>query len=258
VLATSLTFSPDGAWLVTGDGWGDVRVWEMGTQRLLHMLHVTLGAEITSVRTAHPRIDFLVFAPDSSRLLVNSYGQSGQLQLWEVRQPGPQLDRKAMVPVSDVAFSLRCSPDGHVFAIGSYETDAVQLIEAQSLRAVAHLEVVDDIDSDVAKDIAFSPDGRWLAVAGAAGTVFIWDVASQRLLSRFAAHRDGYDYRATLGDWALGAMDWSPAGNLIATSGLSHATNFDAATRQFTGPDDYTIKLWEVQTDAPARSGKAG
>jgi WD40 repeat protein len=103
------------------------------------------------------------------------------------------------------------------------------------------------VENETFKALAFSPDGRRVALAGGAGMVYLWDLISQRIVARIAAHTDGCDYRTNSELWALGGIDWSSDGGLIVTSGASPFTLYDPATQRFTGPDDYTVKLWEVQ-----------
>src|SRR6266852_1170348 len=77
----------------------------------------------------------------------------------------------------------------------------------------------------------FSPDGRFLATAGAAGTVWIWELSSRQIVGSLAAHPEGPDYRENAQEWALGDIDWSSDGRYLVSCGR----------------DPYTVKLWKVR-----------
>jgi WD40 repeat protein len=71
-----------------------------------------------------------------------------------------------------------------------------------------------------ADGLAFSPAGRTLAIAGGAGHVELWDVASRRRLRRLA------DPGAVAGQEGLSAIAFSPDGAIVAAGGLdtNHVT----------------------------------
>ncbi len=71
--------------------------------------------------------------------------------------------------------------------------------------------------------VDFSPNGELLAVSGQGGTVLIWDVKNERILSALKGHLNSvYD------------LKFSPKGNLLASGGM-----------------DGTVRLW-----GPKRFGR--
>ncbi len=70
------------------------------------------------------------------------------------------------------------------------------------------------------EDVAFSPDGKTLALASCEGTVQLWDVANGKLLETLKGHSS-----------AVSAVVFSPDGRTLASGG-----------------SDQTVRLWNVET----------
>jgi hypothetical protein len=70
------------------------------------------------------------------------------------------------------------------------------------------------------EDVAFSPDGKTLAMASQEGNVHLWDVASGRLLETLKGHSSG-----------VNAVVFPPDGRTLAS-----------------GSFDETVRLWNVET----------
>ena len=70
------------------------------------------------------------------------------------------------------------------------------------------------------EDVAFSPDGKTLALASYRGTVQLWDVATGKLLETLRGHSS-----------AVSAVAFSPDGRTLAS-----------------GSNDQTVRLWNVET----------
>ncbi len=225
---TEAVFSPKGTLLASGDLTGRVRLWDVESRQVLCSF---LGATHDRPKGSLPRewrVDYFTFAPDGMRLAFDSPDIRGRVQVWDLQDPGPEVVWRGSLLKSDqFIWTQAFSPDGHFLAISDFDQDVVHLFDARSLAQEGILQ----IPNDFAKAIAFSPDGRFLATGGAAGMVWIWEVAQRQIVASFAAHTEGPDYRKNAQEWALGDMDWSSDGRYLVTCGR----------------DPYTVKLWDVQ-----------
>ena len=93
------------------------------------------------------------------------------------------------------------SPDGKTLAVGNrnYETQLFDVATGKLLRRLG---------KEMTQEVAFSPDGKTLAAGYVDGTVALWDVATGELLRS-----------APSGCKEIYAVDWSPKGDVLATSG---------------------------------------
>ena len=111
--ATSLAFSPDGAWLAAGYADGTIRVWNIEA-----VLSTADGAQLQVLKSHTQQISSVVFSPDGNWLA--SASQDGALQLWQI-QAGVINNTPAWIlightgPVNTASFS----PDGALLASGS-------------------------------------------------------------------------------------------------------------------------------------------
>lgn len=244
-LATAVAFSPDGILIATGDELGRVHLWDTASRQLLLSFHAAPHGVDNSRGAATRPVDSICFGPDGTHLATACNDQRGNIHLWAIAQPGPRAEWVATAARDLNVFAMTRSPDGALLAVSDVGNSGVQFLDANALTRRGQLIV----EEEVFKAIAFSPDGCRLAAAGGAGTVYIWDLTSQRIVARIAAHTDGADYRTNAELWAIGGIDWSSVGGLIVTSGTSPFTFYDPAIERFTGPADYTVKLWEVRED---------
>ncbi len=166
----SLSFSPDGKYLVAASG-GRVWIWEVleGEAKLLRQF------------LAHTKpISEVDFSPEGDLFLTASWDET--VRVWDLEgKPLLSLWKpvrvEALQPlIRDAAFAAAFSPKGDLIASG-HEDKTVRLWELEGKK----LHVLKK-HRGVVWCVAFSPDGGLLASGGEEGMVVLWDVVRRRAL----------------------------------------------------------------------------
>jgi WD40 repeat protein len=252
---TDIAFSPDGQLLISGDAGGTVRLWRTDSWRqVAAFAGIPRQPDQPSSSATRPSrwVGMFAWSPDSRRVALRGRGADGEVQVWDVptglgEAAGPRW-AGAVTTSEYVPVDIRFSPDGRLLTVAEWTrkapkrgSDAAWLYAAQSLAPVGALPTPDD--SPIR--LAFAPDGGSLAVGGAAGMVWLWDVrGAPRLLAAIAAHTESWDYRAGAPLFALESLAWSPDGQWLATAGLDPLPANRGRGRE-TAPD-FTAKLWRL------------
>lgn len=292
---TTIAFSPDGKVLASGDGeltdGPTTRLWDTGSGKLAATL---VGPDGVGGASA----DAVAFSPDGTVLAAGGNYLGDSTRLWRVA------DRKLIGSLADsgsIMKSLAFSPDGKTIA-GETHTGSVTLWDVASRRVKIGLpdgdgfrnvvfspdgtllancgrgnevrlsdaasgKTVHSITDATGYDVAFSPDGKTLAVADADGTytLRLWDVASGRGDPEGFVDKDNTDDIVTtsalfspdgktLASWGLGNVIhlWDVEARkvravLLGASGAVRTVVFDpAGTRIACGGDDKTIRIWRL------------
>jgi RNA polymerase sigma factor (sigma-70 family) len=110
------------------------------------------------------------FAPDGTTLAAISYGKTWDpaVTLWDVTAGKPI---RHIPGVEPTACCVSFSADGKLLAVGTEWRLHVQLFETATGREVRRFRSAPGVAR-----LAFAPDGKYLAAAGTAGTVAVWDV----------------------------------------------------------------------------------
>jgi WD40 repeat protein len=203
--AWSVAYSPDGQMLVSADGNGDIRLWEVSTGKKRQVLQGHVGI-VYCVR----------FSDDGTTLA--SGGEDRTVRLWDVRS-GRELATLRGHPEN--VWSLDFSPNGKTLAsAGGFVRvwDTTSAKERVTLRPPPN--------SPRPQCLAFSPDGKTLAVGEIPGGLTLWDTQSWYARATFSWH------------WAgIAAIAFSPDETMLATASF-----------------DGTVKLWTAASEAEVQA----
>jgi WD40 repeat protein len=162
------------------------------------------------------------------------------------------------------------SPNGQLLAITSFDDAAGSSVEVCNAPTGQKLFAL-PLSKTFAFSVAFSPDGRLLAVGGSYGVVKVWDVRTRRELFTFAAHSTMASQVVFSPDgqrlFSVGVSVLHPVfgASTIGFGALPHGIGpFSASTELMRGGlissygsipkgaiGHYEVKAWEMPTGLP-------
>jgi WD40 repeat protein/predicted Ser/Thr protein kinase len=206
-----VAYSADGRWLASGSWDKTVRLWDAATGEpcatLPHPNHV-LG---------------LAFGPDGTWLATGCY-RDDQLRIWDVATA--RVRAKIPFPYRDL-YALTVSPDGTKVATTRHDVGnkkvRLHVFDIASRKSLFATE---------GRFLAYSPNGRWLAVLTAdERTVLLQDARTHETSARISSQEKLVDRAA-----------FSPDSRLLAVAS-----------------QDHTVRLWEIDPlTLPSPPGEGG
>ncbi|MDV9196502.1 WD40 repeat domain-containing protein [Streptomyces sp. Wh19] len=200
----------------------------------------------------------MAFSPDGKTLASvgdasdkRSYPNNEPAKLWDLTRIDPepygQGAPRRNLALEDVTYAVAFSPDSKTLATGGPGGD-VRLWDVATGRLKATLAN----RLFEARDLAFSPDGRSLAVT-ADGGVLLWNLADRRPSAILADDDTGY------GDDEVRELAFSPDGRFLAgstTGGVDEPDEDSGTPDEYGAPDDAEanngVRLWEVPSGSAA------
>lgn len=168
---TSVVFTPDGRYLVSGGFDRMVRVWGAQRGRLLRTLQHT-GA-----------VKSVAISPDGQRIAAGCYGGHANLRLWELSTG------RVLLTASDETgdiLGLAFSPDGKCLLSGSWGK-AVRVWDTGTGKRLLDLRE----HEDVVWSVAYHPGGTHFATGSQDKTARVWDARTGKEVFTLRGHTGG-------------------------------------------------------------------
>jgi WD40 repeat protein len=163
----SITFSPDGKYVVAGGYNGYILVWDINNEKLIKKIY-SPGTDLGSTG-----IDSITFSPDGKYVVTGSRDKT--IKLWDFKS---WKHIKTFKGHSKFIKTVKFSPDGKY--IISLDSDKVsKLWDIKSGK---------NIFSSKQMDINFSPDAKYMISLDDGKTIKLWDVESGKNLQTFRGH----------------------------------------------------------------------
>ncbi|WP_225834908.1 AAA family ATPase [Streptomyces sp. NK08204] len=198
VTAMSLAFSPDGRTLLTDDSpLKKPKGSRPSTAMRLKSWDVTRPAHPAELWSRRLSVDvssvYLAFRPDGK--VLAAYQGNGTLRLWRLRGNRPA-GPPAEVRISEYGGSVAFSPDGNRLALlatnissasagtgGFADGQRVEIWNVSDPRDPTRESYLPTSDVATLYSLAFSPDGRRLAVTRMNAGVDLWDISPRPVIS---------------------------------------------------------------------------
>ncbi|WP_189296140.1 WD40 repeat domain-containing protein [Streptomyces cinerochromogenes] len=194
--------------------------------RLISAANTPLDTRLPGPRGA---VYTVAYSPDGHMLAAGNVGQN-LVRLWDVSDPSRPLALGKPVPVDrsvNSILSLAFSPDGRVLAVGGHtshngEAGSGGFADLWSLTSPSHPVLLGRLKSPAVQgwdalasveSLAFSPDGRTLAVGRHAGLVSLWDVTRPDDVAP-----SGAPLNLDCPDVFSGRVAFSPTGHTLAAA----------------------------------------
>jgi WD40 repeat protein len=248
---SSVAYSPDGRFVVSGSADSSVKIWDLET-----------GRELWTLPEHEAAVKSVAYSPDGRHIVSGAADYS--IKLWDV-ETGEELG--SLTGHSNVVNSVAYSPNGKLVVSGSADR-TVKVWDLESGRNVRTMAG----HSLWVNAVCYSPDGRIIASASRDGTVKLWDAETGELRRSLSGHysevfalRFSPDGRLVASGAADSAIIMWDAGSgrkartLLGHEGVVRTLVFSPDGRHIASASsvDSTIRIWDAGTGKQIRSFSA-
>lgn len=235
-----VAISADGKTLASTDPAGSLKLWDIDSRRELNGFRIPRNLWCAA------------FSPDGSTLAL---GTDHGTRLWNTAT----WEETGLLPDQTGVMCAAFSPDGTMLATGDWGDGGgvVVVWDFHSRRAVA---TIDGFRSWYG-GLAFSPDGKMLAVPGQDRSVRLWDVSARTVVAKLEGHstrvralafsRDGQTLAVASGN-SIALWDVTSFHRRATLEGHTSTVDWLAfspdRTTLATASRDSTLKLWDLTT----------
>jgi dipeptidyl aminopeptidase/acylaminoacyl peptidase len=239
---TSIAFSPDSKYVLTGSKDTTARLWDAAT-----------GAQVRTFSGHTSWVNSVAFSPDAKYVLTGSTDHT--VKLWDAAT-GAQV--RTFTGHTEQVNSVAFSPDGKYVLSGG--VDKAMLWDVTTGAQVRSF-------GDFVDSVAFSPDGKYMLTDGS-DEAQLWDATTGAQVRTFSGHTDSVvsvsfspDGKYVLtGSWDNTARLWDAATGAQVRTFNGHTSHVDSVAFSpdgryvLTGSADTTAKLWDAATGAVVRT----
>jgi WD40 repeat protein len=161
--AAALVFSPDGETLVSANYDNDIRVWRTMSGELVKKVEDLTGAMFAAE-----------FTPDGKQLIMAGLDET--VYIWDAKSF--VLDRK-LKGQGETISALAISPDGRTLVTGGFDVVTSRNPVKVVFWDLASGKITRTVRSPhQVTSLAFSPDGKWVAMSSGEKELLLWDLGS--------------------------------------------------------------------------------
>lgn len=247
VQEVAVAFSPDGKMIATGGFAGNIRVRDSASGQLIR----TIGALPSPVWE-------VAFSPDGTRLAAVNFDYNlpaasdmSAIHLWNVTDGNLLWDYKGTKRLR--VLSVNYAPDGKTIAFGTF--DSVLILDTETGALIRSLPIPNHVG-----DLAFSPDGKFLATASDDHKIRLWRTDTFELVATLTGHAhyvNGAAFSSDGGVIVSGSHDkkvgiWDAATGRLLTMLTGHEAEVlrvavnPAGTLIASVSWDGTVRLWGI------------